>query len=312
MRPTVRITLLAALAALLALWPAGAAQARPIVGIADQKPDMFGDERFEALGLRHARVNVSWNALSVPWQRAELDAWLQAARDAGAEPLVTFGHARSASRAARRELPTVERYRFEVRRFRRAYPWVRTFATWNEANHCGQPTCHRAKRVAAYWRALRQECRGCTVLAATVLDLPNMRGWVRDFRRHTRMEPRAWGLHNYIDANRFRTTGTRRLLGVTRGEVWLTETGGLVARRRNPLSGHRPIARLGESPRHAARALRFLFTRLVTISPRIRRVYLYHWNSGGRREFWDSGLLTPAGRPRPGYRVVRDYLARRR
>ena len=39
-----------------------------------------------------------------------------------------------------------------------------------------------------------------------------------------------WGLHNYIDANRFRTTGTRSLLRAVPGEVWFTETGGLVVR----------------------------------------------------------------------------------
>ena len=40
-----------------------------------------------------------------------------------------------------------------------------------------------------------------------------------------------WGLHNYIDANRFRTRGTRALLRAVKGDVWFTETGGLVVRR---------------------------------------------------------------------------------
>jgi hypothetical protein len=311
MRHTVRTILLAALAAALLLPATASAAPQVTLGIADQKVDMFYDQRFTALGIRHARLNVPWDALTVPWQRDELDRWLLAAQEAGVEPLVTFGHARSPVREIRRVLPTPERYRYEVRRFRQRYPWVRSFGTWNEANHCGEPTCHRPRIVAAYWRMLRLECRGCTVLAATVLDLPNMAGWVRSFRRHARMEPRWWGLHNYVDANRFRTSGTRRLLRATRGEVWLTETGGLVARRRQPGSRHRPV-RLRESPTHAARALRFLFTRLVPMSPRIRRVYLYHWNAGGPGENWDSALLTPAGRPRPGYRVVERYLARAR
>ena len=38
-------------------------------------------------------------------------------------------------------------------------------------------------------------------------------------------EPRWWGLHNYIDANRFHTTSTRRLLRATKGKIWLTEVG---------------------------------------------------------------------------------------
>lgn len=200
---------MSALTLALAAAPATAAKRpRPVViGIADQKPDMFTDARFRALGLRHARLNVAWNVMRVRWQRDELDRWLRAARRARVEPLVTFGHARSERRAVRRSLPTPRRFRAEVRSFRRRYPWVRTFATWNEANLCGEPTCHRPRLVAAYWRALRLECRGCTVLAATVLDIPGMVEWVKEFRRAARMEPRWWGLHNYVDANRFRTSG---------------------------------------------------------------------------------------------------------
>ena len=86
------------------------------------------------------------------------------------------------------------------------------YASWNEANHCGEPTCHRPALVAAYWRKLRGECPTCRILAAEVLDMPNMTSWVKAFRRAAKVEPRYWGLHNYIDANRLRTTGTRRLL----------------------------------------------------------------------------------------------------
>jgi hypothetical protein len=34
------------------------------------------------------------------------------------------------------------------------YLWVTDYASWNEANHCGEPTCHRPELVAAYWRKL--------------------------------------------------------------------------------------------------------------------------------------------------------------
>ena len=52
------------------------------------------------------------------------------------------------------------------------------------------------------------------------------------FRRHAHeVEPRYWGMHNYIDANRLRTTGTRRMLRAVKGQIWFTETGGIVARR---------------------------------------------------------------------------------
>jgi hypothetical protein len=293
-----RVVVLGALAAVLAAGAAAPAYALT-VGIADNKPEMFSDPRFRAAGVRFARLSVGWDALSSPWQVAELDTWLGAARAANVEPLVSFGH----SRTDRRSLPTPERFLFEFRRFRARYPWVKEYATWNEANHCGEPTCHRPKLVAAYYRKLRHECPDCRILAAEVLDTPNMVRWVRAFKRAAHAEPRYWGLHNYVDANRRRTRGTRRLLRAVKGLVWFTETGGIVARH-NP---HRIT--FPESAHHAAVATRFVFRRLVPLSKRATRVYIYQWNAGPPPTTWDSGLIGPTGRTRPAYRVVRRALA---
>src|SRR4051794_20519979 len=303
-RPRIRSLARAALAAALlaaAAFAGAAVPARALtVGIADNKPDMFADPRFAAAGIRIARFSVGWDALSSPWQLAEIDAWLGAAQAAEVEPLVSFGH----SRTDRRAVPTPERFLFEFRRFRDRYPWVREFATWNEANHCGEPTCHRPTLVAAYYRKLRRECRSCRILAAEVLDMPNMVSWVRAFRRHAGEEPRYWGLHNYIDANRARTTGTRRMLKAVKGQVWFTETGGIV-RRANRRQGTFP-----ESAKHAATATSFLFRRLVPLSRRVTRVYIYHWNAAATPTTWDSALIGPTGRPRPAFRIVARVLHR--
>jgi polysaccharide biosynthesis protein PslG len=288
--------LLAGAAAAVA-WAAAPALALT-VGIADNKPDMFADPRFARSGITNARLSIGWDALSSPWQVAQLDAWLGAARTAHVEPLVSFGH----SRTNRRSLPTPERFLFEFRRFRARYPWVKEFAAWNEANHCGEPTCHRPKLVAAYYRKLRRECPDCRILAAEVLDMPNMVSWVRSFRRAAKEEPRYWGLHNYIDANRRRTRGTRRMLRAVKGQVWFTETGGIVSRT------NRRKVTFPESARHAATATRFLFRRLVPISRRATRVYIYHWNASATPSTWDSALVGPTGRTRPAYRVVRRVL----
>jgi hypothetical protein len=283
-----------AVAALVCAAPAGAVT----IGIADQKPDMFSDARFEASGIRYARLAVGWDVLTSPWQTAELDTWLNAARQDGVVPLISFSH----SRTNRRQLPTPERFLYEFRRFRARYPWVNEFATWNEANHCGEPTCHRPALVAAYYRKLRTECTGCRVLAAEVLDMPNMVQWVRDFRRAARQEPRYWGLHNYLDVNRRRTTGTRRLLNATKGQIWLTETGGIVWRK------NRRKVTFPESAKHAGEATKFLFDRLVPMSSRVSRVYIYHWNVENRLGTWDSALIGPRGTLRPAYHVVAREL----
>lgn len=269
------------------------------VGIGDQKFDMFADPRFAQLGIRHARLAIGWDALTSGWQVEELDAWLAGARALGVEPLISFGH----SRTARRSTPTPERLRWEFRRLRQRHPWVKTFAVWNEANHCGEPLCHRAKLAAAYYRALRRECPSCTILAPEILDMPNAVEWVREFRRHLGFNPKRWGLHNYLEANRFKMTRLRALLrAMPNSDVWLTETGGLV-RRDNGSTTDIP-----EGPRHAGEVTRFLFDRVLPGNPRIKAVYLYHWNAGPASTTWDSALITPGGRERTSLFVLRRVL----
>src|ERR1700736_4206217 len=73
----------------------GAASVHPLVGVGDQKLDMFNDPRFLSLGIKHVRYDMSWDALSVPWQRPELTAWLNAARAHGLSVLVTIDHSRN-------------------------------------------------------------------------------------------------------------------------------------------------------------------------------------------------------------------------
>jgi hypothetical protein len=296
--------LVALLAAAIALPTGAAAVVKPArlgvqVGIADQKPDMFHDVRFGQLGIRRARLAIGWDALTSPWQAKQLDDWLSAARGAGVDPLISFGH----SRTSRRSLPTPERLRYEFRRFRALYPWVRTFATWNEANHCGEPTCNRPALVAAYYRALREECPSCTILAAEILDTPNIADYVRAMRRKLGFTPPVWGLHNYVEANRFTMRRLHELLGATPGaRLWLTETGGLVARR------NRSTTDIPEGARHAGEVTRYIFDRILPSNPRISRVYLYHWNAGPRGGTWDSALITPAGRRRTSLDVLARVL----
>jgi hypothetical protein len=269
------------------------------IGIADQKPDMFSDPRFQDSGIHFARRAVAWDALTSPGQTAGLDEWMNGARAAHVDPLVSF----TQSSTNRRQLPTPERLLYEFRRFRARYPWVTQFATWNEANLCGQPTCHRPQLVAAYWRKLRIACPQCTILGAEVLDMPNMTSWVKAFRRAAKVEPRYWGLHNYIDANRLRTSGTKRLLKATgHALIWFTETGGIVSRV------NRRKVTFPESASHAAVATRFVFDDLVPLSRRITRVYLYHWNSYPGPKTWDSALIGPSGKPRPAFRVLERVL----
>jgi hypothetical protein len=279
---------------------AGAALRRTVrIGIGDQKVDMFYDPRFKGLGIKYARLAVSWDVLHVPWQAEQLGHWLDAARVAGVAPLLSFEH----SRVSRRSLPTPVQLRHEFRRLRRSFPQVTTYATWNEANHCGEPTCHRTKLVAAYYRALVAECPRCTILAPEMLDMPNMTSWARTFVRRLGHAPKLWGVHNYVEANRFRMTRLRALLrALPRAEIWLTETGGLVRRDNGSPT------KLPEGPSHAAEVTRFIFDRVLPANPQVRAVYLYHWNAGPPSSTWDSALITPGGRERTALTVLRRVL----
>jgi hypothetical protein len=291
---------LAASAAALAL-PAGASAL--VVGIGDQQPYMFSDTRFQALGIHYARLSIGWNALRSRSQTARLKTWLRAARADGVHPLISFEHSWIAGE--HRRLPTAAQFGRQFRLLRTRYPWVTEFATWNEANYCGQPTCHSSGLVAAYYRQMRRICTTCKVLAAELLDEPSMVGWVRGFRRALKREPGIWGLHNYIGANRLQSASTRALLNVTHGQIWFTETGGLVARH------NRHAHDFTESASHAATVTRFIFDRLARLSGRITRVYIYQWNAGtARREVWDSGLIGPHGAARPAFDVFVRELQR--
>jgi hypothetical protein len=157
--------------------------------------------------------------------------------------------------------------------------------------------------AAAYYDAMRSACPECTVVAADVLDSSDMAGWLKAFVKASDHKPRLWGLHNYIDANRFRTTGTRTMLRTVKGTIWFTETGGLVHRKKTS------AIKFPDSPTHAAKATRWVLDRLATLSPRIQRIYLYHFENQGDDATWDSGVLDPNGRPRPAFNVLTKWVA---
>ena len=288
--------------ALGALAAPAAAHARVVVGIGDQKTDMYSDPRFYWLGIKNTRIIVSWEVERVPWERQWVDQWLQAARFFGVEPLVGFGHSWSESR--RKILPSVAKYKRAVRDFHRRYPWVHDYIAWNEGNHCSQPTCHHPRRAAAYFDAVVDMCPTCNVVAGDVLDQPDMVSWLRAFRRAARHKPKIWGLHNYVDVNRLRSSGTRRLLDAVKGQVWITETGGVVHR------GHyKGKAKFEESASHAGTVTKYAL-RLAADHPEITRVYLYHWSTDARNALWDSGLIGPRGHLRPGFLALAAFLRR--
>lgn len=274
------IIIAAALAcALAAPSPAGAR----VYAVADQNPTMFDAPGWHALGETRARVVVPWN-LAYGARDRRGAAWLDAASAAGVRPLVTWGPSGG-------RLPTRRAFTRAFLAFRKRWPQVREFSTWNEPNLRGR-TAKQPQLLVKYFRAMRQKCTTCTVLAPELVDLQTAPAWARRFERAARARGIIWGLHNYQDVNYFRPlhrTVTSQMLRAVKGPIWLTETGGFVR-----------FKRWSYSEQRADRATRHALAIAERGGQRIPRIYLYHWR-GSSLNKWDSGLLGDDGTPRPAY-----------
>jgi hypothetical protein len=307
-----RLLLMSLLVASLAGSPA--AEARYRIGVGEQSAAMFATPAWQALGLAQVRYLVPWDWAASPGQRAEVDAYMAAARADAQHVLVTFTAHRGCfdghryARTAICRAPSAGAYRAAVRAFDDRYPWVRTYAAWNEVNHISQPTFGHPGLAARYYRVLRRERRerGFRVMAADVLDTANMHRYLRSFLRRAPGRPRLWGLHNYQDVNDRTSADTRRMLRTVPGEVWLTETNGIV--------------KFGDSPQfayseaRAALGTRWLFRladryvkRRRGMRSRIGGVFVYTWFGAPRGARFDAGLVGPDGSPRPAYFIVRRH-----
>jgi hypothetical protein len=231
------------------------------------------------------------------WERDEVDAWWAAAKAARVEPLVAFNHSRHAGPA-----PTLAEYRKNIIAFRDRYPWVKLITAWNEPNHKSQPTWDNPQLAAGYYNQALTVFPDARIVAGDVLDQSNALTWLRTYRTYVYKHPQLWGIHDYGDANHFRpyaTSVTSKLVTYLPGEIWLTETGGIV---NLPTSWPYDVDR-------AARAVQHTFE-LAEGSPRITRVYLYNWYGVTDPTLWDSGLVAADGTPRPALSVVLRYLGR--
>src|SRR5947199_10464 len=126
--------------------------------------------------------------------------------------------------------PSVAKFQQAFEAFRQRWPQVHVFTPWNEVNRNDQPTLRHPALAAGYYRAMRYSCPSCTVLGADLLDVPSLTKWLPRFRRALHGAPKIWGLHNYGDANRMRPLAkswTLRLTKIVRGQIWITEGGGI-------------------------------------------------------------------------------------
>ena len=213
--------LLAALAALVLCAPASANYR---VGLSEQSAATFDQPLWQGLKLKRVRYIVPWDFYKGDGA-SEVSTFMNAAHAHNQEVLVMFTARRGCyskgkySKSSACKAPSKGTYTTAFKKFKAAYPWVKTYAPWNEANHVSQPTSSSPKRAADYYAALRANCKGCKILGADVLDQSNVKTWLKSFIKYSHNKARIWGLHNYKDVNRHESKGLTSVLKTVPGQV---------------------------------------------------------------------------------------------
>jgi hypothetical protein len=270
------------------------AAASYLTGIGDEQTEMFTNPLWQQLHTKIARYIAPYDAAVRPYSLQLARAWIGAAEAQHLQVLVAFYH----SEYTPTKMPSLAVYQRDVQKFIKLFPKVRQYQPWNETNRGNVPHLFSSPS------AMKAVCHGCTVLGLDILDGPSVSpslryvaAFKRDIVRLKVAMPSLWGLHNYSDTNRFSSARTRAILAAVPGQVWLTETGGIVK-----FGGAFPNKK-GSGLTRAAKALSFMF-KLAASNSRIKRLYIFQWSGATGAARFDAGLTDPHFNPRPGYVIV--------
>jgi hypothetical protein len=283
--------------------PHAHAAASYLTGIGDQQIEMFTNPLWQQLHTKIVRYIAPYDAAVRPYSLQLARRWIELAEAQHQQVLVAFYH----SEYTPTKMPSLTVYQRDVQKFIEFFPKVRQYQPWNEANRGNLAHMFNspsAVESAKYYKSLKSVCHGCTVLGLDILDSANVSPslrYITEFKREigrlkTSM-PSVWGLHNYSDTNRFSGSRTRAILGAVPGQVWLTETGGIVQ-----FGGAFPN-RKGSGLTRAAQALSYMF-KIAASNKRIKRLYIFQWTGGTPSTRFDAGLTDAQFNPRPGYVTV--------
>jgi hypothetical protein len=283
--------------------PRAHATANYLTGVGDEQAKMFANANWTQLHTKVARYIAPYDAAEHSYSLDKARVWIKGAEAQHVQILIAFYH----SEYTPTTLPSVASYKHAVQKFVKLFPRVKQYQSWDEANRGnirGALASPSASAAARYYQALIRVCKGCTAIGLDVLDQSNIAptlSYISEFKREIgklrTVMPKIWGLHNYSDVNRLESWRTRELGRALGGEVWLTETGGIVQ-----FGGAFPN-RGGSGLARAAKVLGYTFN-VAASQSRIKRLYIYQWTGGSARTRFDAGLTDNHGRPRPGYVVV--------
>jgi hypothetical protein len=278
-----------------------------LTGLGDESPEMFSNADAQQLKTKIARYIAPYDAVAHSYSLDKAKAWIKYAEGQHMQILVAFYH----SEYSPLRLPSVAQYKHYVEKFIKLFPRVHQYQAWDESNRGnirGVLASPSASATAQYYQALIRVCKGCTAVGLDVLDAndisPTLR-YISEFKREIgklrTVMPKIWGLHNYSDINRRESWRTRQLSRAMGGQIWLTETGGIVQ-----FGGAFPN-RNGSGLKRAAKVLTYMFN-VAGSQPQIKRLYIYNWIGGNTRTRFDAGLTDNHHRPRPGYVIVCKHL----
>jgi hypothetical protein len=281
-----------------------------MTGISDSREEMFSNKLWKQLHTKISRLVIPYDVAVRPYDLHFATTWIRDAEANHQKILVAFYH----SEYTKMKLPSVATYKSDVAKFVKRFPHVREYQAWDEANRgfvsdgSASFVSPSATLDAQYYQALKRDCSSCTVVGLDVLDsydiYPTI-DYINEFKREVgRLKtamPHVWGLHNYSDLNRFESWRTHDLSADLGGEVWLTETGGIVK------FGGEFTNKNGSGLRRAAKVLQYMFG-VAASTPRVKRLYIYNWVGGTPSTRFDAGLTNVHYKPRPGYVVVCKQL----
>jgi hypothetical protein len=274
-----------------------------LTGIGDEQGEMFGNPLWRQLHTKIVRFITPYDTAMREYNLLKAEGWIHAAEAEHQEILVAFYH----SEYTATKNPSVATYKKDVAKFLKIFPHIRVYQAWDEANRGNERgvfSSPSAETNAKYYQALKRDCHACTVIGLDVLDQDDIYptlDYIAEFKREVyrlkTVMPTIWGLHDYSDVNRLEGWRTHDIVKALGGQVWLTETGGIVK-----FGGEFPNKR-GSGLRRAANVIKFTF-KVAAENPQIKRLYLYDWTGGNSRTRFDAGLMNEHDKPRPGYVVV--------
>lgn len=308
----IKRTLLPLLVLVAVLLAAPAANAKVTVGLGDQNASTFSNPLWKDLKLKKVRYLVPWDAIDDQSQLGEVEGYLNAAKAARQEVFVHFTALRGCfpngkySKDKRCRKPSVSAYKKAVTKFHKRFKYIKVFGAWNEANSPSQPTYKDPKRAAQYGAALKKVCRKCKVVVGDLLDIRNLKKYATKMNRTLKGRGKLWGLHNYGDVNRHRTSGTTTLLKIVPGEVWMTETGGISKFTGSPLKATE--AKAGKAIGYMFSLARKYGSRKRGLRSKVARLYPYDFGPSPASARFDASLLAPDGSARKSYTAFKKGI----